>query len=133
MSDTTLNTRPSTIDGGRWRSCGRATRLAFICVAVALVAVLVLVALVDLADILKGVGLDDGQDSVEDQDGSFESLESAITEIRGPATVAVGSVGGLGVAGGAAMMAFGSPKGMKIMGSSAGALAALGVGNGFIE
>jgi hypothetical protein len=80
-------------------------------------------------DILQGVE-GTANTAGENDIGKFNQ---AISDVQGPANVAVGAVGGLGVAAGAALVAVGSPKGLKTVGASAGAIAALLLGNGVIK
>ena len=84
-------------------------------------------------DVLKAINLGDGAGSVNGEGSKFSGLMNAIHALQGPANVAVGSLGGLGVAGGAAMIAVGSPKGGRILAGGAGGLAALALGNGVIQ
>jgi hypothetical protein len=107
----------------------RALGLLMLLVAVALFVVVVL--WTNGAELLKGVDLGNDQGTADGKEG-IEGISGAIEALQEPANVTVVSLGGLGAAAGAAMMAVGSPKGMKVLGSSAGALAALGLGNGLI-
>lgn len=101
--------------------------------ASALAVSLLLIALKHGIHILKGVDLGDGSGAAADNKEGFSGLTNAIGDLRGPATAAVGGVGSLGVAAGGIMIGAGSPKGMRILGCGAGALAAVGLGNGIIE
>jgi hypothetical protein len=118
MSDHTTTTR---VQRARTYALIGALMLAFLLAA--------LLSLQDHLDILQGV---EGTDSAAEAN-SLGKFNQAISTLQGPANVAVGAVGGLGVAAGAALVAVGSPKGLKTVGASAGAIAALLLGNGVIK
>jgi hypothetical protein len=65
-------------------------------------------------------------------DLTFADFTNAVDAIQRPANVALAALSGLGVTGGVALIALGSPRGLKTLGCAAGALAALAAGNGVI-
>ena len=94
-------------------------------------AVIMLAALGGGIDVLKTVNLGNGSGSAGGQEG-FTGLMDAIEKLRGPATASVAGVGSLGVAAGGVMIGVGAKNGTRILGCGAGALAAVGLGNGII-
>ncbi|NLT06139.1 MAG: hypothetical protein GXY03_07490 [Solirubrobacterales bacterium] len=94
--------------------------------AAAAAAVLALIGLADTADLLKPVLTGDGKA------GGLGDVEKAINAIKGPATVTVASLSGLGVLGAAALLAVGSQTGPRIAMLSLGALFAIALGNALI-
>jgi hypothetical protein len=69
-------------------------------------------------------------------DGDSKSLGTFIqkvNDVKGPATIALGSVGFCGMLAGGGLLALGQQTGVRIMGMSAGALAGVFLGNGLIQ
>lgn len=62
----------------------------------------------------------------------LEDFTSAVNDVKGPATIALASVGTLGMLVGGGLLALGQQPGVRIMGMSAGALAGVFLGNGLI-
>jgi hypothetical protein len=92
----------------------------------ALVVPVVLLGATDHLDLIKGPLGGGGSP------GEFANLERAINNVKGPATALVGSVSSIGVVGGTVLIAGGNRKGIQVVGTSAGALAAVGLGQGII-
>jgi hypothetical protein len=92
----------------------------------ALVAVVVLVGLTDHLDILRKAG-------AVGQKTGMASFDQAVSDLQGPVTAGVGTVGTVGGAFGGVLVAMGNPKGMKVVGCSAGGLGAVFGAMGVIE
>jgi len=91
-------------------------------------AVLALIGLADTADLLKPVLTGGGEENVS----GLGDVERAIDAVKGPATVTIASLSGLGVLGAAALLAVGSQTGPRIAMLSLGALFAIALGNALI-
>jgi hypothetical protein len=85
-------------------------------------------------DILQAVQKNKGDvPKATDEGQGLTDFTDAISAVQQPVNVTVGAIGGLGVAAGAALIAVGSPKGLKTAGGSAAAIAVLFLGNGIIK
>lgn len=82
------------------------------------------------ADILQGaVNKENGANGA----GKLDGFVGVVEQVKGPATVAMGSLVPLGMLVGGSMLATGNRKGMQFMVSSAGAGAAILLGNGIVK
>jgi len=119
--------RPAATDrrAGARRASMEPMELVAVFALLLLAGTIVAFALTGAIDLLKGI-------DPKAEGDTFKKLQSAIDELRGPATAAVAGVGSLGVAVGGVIFAAGSPKGMRILLCAALALVAIAVGNGII-
>jgi hypothetical protein len=93
---------------------------------VALLVAVVLVGAIDHLDLLKKAG------AVDDKTG-MPGVDRAVSEVKGPLAAGVVASGTVGAGLAAILVAFGSPKGMKVAGLSAGGLGVLAATMGAIE
>lgn len=107
------------------------TRWRWVAVLVAATALIALLALAGWADLLMGSG-EEGATTTEEGTGLGE-ITAAIERVRGPATLAFGSVSSLGLLAGGAMTALGMPQGMRMMTMSGFAFAGVLLGNGIVK
>jgi hypothetical protein len=106
---------------------GAVDRWALLTAFCVLVGVVALLALLGNAHILDTAVQQDANAGGADELGS---VVSTVNDIRGPATVALGSVVPLGMLVGGGMLALGNRKGIQVLASSGGAGAFVLLGNG---
>lgn len=98
---------------------------------VALTALLVLAAAAVMA-LLGDVEILKKAETLKAGGKGIDGVQGAVDGLKGPATATVASISGLGTLAGGAMMGFGMPQGIKLMGVSGGSLGAVIVANGII-
>jgi hypothetical protein len=64
---------------------------------------------------------------------NLKDFVDAVNKVKDPATIALGSVGFVGVLAGGGLLALGQQTGVRIMGMSAGAIGGVFLGNGLIQ